>query len=276
MNIFQSFLLGIVQGLTEFIPVSSTAHLLLVQRLLGISPDMPGIFAFNVLVQWGTLLTLVVYYWRDLWQIGSAWLMGVVRRQPFKDPLARMGWYLILGTIPALVAGALLKPLVEMLFRTQALEAIIRLLFTVAFLVVAERLGKGGRQLDSLTWKDALWVGCAQALSVFPGASRSGSTIAGGMTRQLERPAAARFAFLLSLPVMIAAGSYETLGLLKDHAVAAALLPQIAVGFVTAAVVGYLAIRWLLSFLAKRPLYVFAAYCLVLSVVMIVWMLLGG
>lgn len=269
MNIFQSILLGIIQGLTEFIPVSSTAHLLLTQYLLGIDPNLPGVFAYNILVQWGTLVALIIFYWADLWRIARAWLIGIWKRQPFADPQARMGWYLILGSLPALAAGYLFKPAVEWLFRTQVYEAIIRLWLTVALLVIAERVGKRNRTLDSFTWKDALWVGCAQILAVIPGSSRSGSTIAGGMTRHFDRPSAARFAFLLTLPVMFVAGAYESLGLLELPNLTS-FLPIMLAGFVTAAVVGYLAIRWLLSYLTKHSLYDFAIYCAVLGTVSLI------
>jgi undecaprenyl-diphosphatase len=266
MSIIDSILLGIIQGLTEFIPVSSTAHLLVGQRLLGLEAGSSQ-FAFTVLVQQGTLLALIVYYWKDLWAIGRAWLtdvwFGVVlrRRQPFKDLQARLGWCLLLGTIPAAVAGVFLKNLVEMLFGTPLVEASIRILITFGLLLAAEVFGRRNRKLDNLGWVDALWVGAAQVLSVFPGASRSGSTIAGGMLRGFDRPAAARFAFLLSIPIMLAAGAYETFDLLRSEYVASSLVPSIVIGILTAAVVGYLAIRWLLGYLARRSLYVFAIYC---------------
>jgi undecaprenyl-diphosphatase len=279
MSIIQSILLGIIQGLTEFIPVSSTAHLLIGQRLLGLEANS-NLFTFTILVQQGTLLALIIYYWADLWAIVRAWLLDawyglILRRQPrFKDPQARLGWYLLLGSIPAAVAGVLLKDLVEVLFNSPLVEASIRMLLTISLLLAAERFGKRNRKLSELTWKDTLWVGAAQVLSVFPGASRSGSTIAGGMLRGLERPAAARFAFLLSVPIMLGAGAYETFDLLRSQHVAASLVPSILTGILTAAVVGYLAIRWLLSYLARRPLYIFAIYCafvlLGLAILMIV------
>jgi undecaprenyl-diphosphatase len=266
MTIIQSILLGIIQGLTEFIPVSSTAHLLISERILGLEAGSE-LFTFTVLVQQGTLLALIVYYWKDLWAIGRAWVIevwfGIVlrRRQPFKDLQARLGWCLLLGTIPAAVAGVFLKDLVEVLFHEPLVEASIRMLITIGLLLAAEGFGRRNRKLDDLTWVDALWVGAAQVLSVFPGASRSGSTIAGGMLRGFDRPAAARFAFLLSVPIMLAAGAYETFDLLRSEHVAGSLVLPIVIGIITAALVGYLAIRWLLSYLARRPLYVFAIYC---------------
>jgi undecaprenyl-diphosphatase len=266
MSIIHSILLGIIQGITEFIPVSSTAHLLIGQRILGLEAGS-DLFAFTVLVQQGTLLALIVYYWKDLWAIGRAWISdmwnGILlrRHSPFKDIHARLGWYLLLGSIPAALAGVLFKDLVEGLFRSPLIEASIRLLITIVLLLTAERYGSLSRKLDELNWLDALWIGAAQVLSVFPGASRSGSTIAGGMLRGFDRPAAARFAFLLSVPIMLAAGAYETLDLLRSEYVASSLLPSILTGILTAGVVGYLSIHWLLGYLRRKPLYVFAIYC---------------
>jgi len=266
MTLLQALILGIVQGLTEFLPVSSTAHLLIAQKLLGIQAGDVS-FAFTVLVQLGTLLSLIVYFWRELWHIARAMLTGLWQRQPFGDAQARLGWYLVLGTVPAVLAGVVFKPLVEWLFRDFALEAVIRLSMTVALLLAAERLGKRKRPLGELNWKDALWVGCAQALAVFPGASRSGATIAGGMTRHFDRPSAARFAFLLSVPVMVGAGGYEALDLLASGHVSASVWLPVLVGFAAAAIVGFFAIHWLLKFLGQRSLNVFAAYCGVLALI---------
>jgi len=278
MSIIHSILLGIIQGLTEFIPVSSTAHLLISQRLLGLGTGRE-LFIFTVLVQQGTVLALIVYYRADLWAIGRAWLLDlwrgvILRRQPpFTDPQARLGWYLLLGTIPAVVAGVMFKHLVEALFRTPLVEALIRMLITACLLLVAELFGMFNRKLDSLNWLDALWVGLAQVLAVFPGASRSGSTIAGGLLRGFSRSGAARFAFLLSVPIMLAAGAYETFDLLLNEHVAGSLLPSILTGILVAAGVGYLAIQWLLGFLTRRPLYVFAIYCAVVSLGIVVSMI---
>jgi undecaprenyl-diphosphatase len=273
MNLFQSFLLGILQGLTEFIPVSSTAHLLIGQRILGI-PANDAMFSFLVLVQLGTILSLIVYFWKDLWKILRATLSSVrhlVARDTGKlDPDARLGWYIILATIPALIFGYLLKSAVEALFKTPLLEAAIRLLITAAVLSLAEWLGKRNRVIEKMTWLDALFVGIAQVLAVFPGASRSGTTISAGMARGLDRPSAARFAFLMSIPVMLAAGGYQALDLLKMSGLGS-FLPLLAVGFVIAAVVGWLAIKWLLGYLNKHSLYVFAAYCGVVGVTCLIF-----
>jgi len=260
MTIFQSILLGIIEGLTEFIPVSSTAHMLIVQKLLNI-PANDAMFAFLILVQIGPLLALVLYFWKDLMLLVKAFFA-----KPFSTEENKLVWYMIIATIPALLAGLLLKHVVEGLFKTPLLEASIRLITAAVLLTLAEYFGKRSRNLESMTWVDALIVGLFQILAVFPGASRSGSTIAGGMLRGLDRPAAARFAFLLAIPVMLAASGYESLDVLKMQDLGSFLLP-LAVGFIIAAIVGWLSIKWLLNYLNKNSLYVFAAYCAIVGVV---------
>ena len=272
MTIIQALLLGIVQGITEFIPVSSTAHLLIGQRIFGIRADN-AIFSFLVLVQLGTIISLIVFFWKDLWKILVATVSSLKhfwKHDAGKLELnARLGWFIIIATIPALIFGYLLKSLVEALFRTPLLEAGIRLLITAVVLGLAEWLGKRTRSLVKMTWLDALLIGIAQVLSVFPGASRSGTTISAGMARSLDRPSAARFAFLMSVPVMLAAGGYQSLDLLKMAGLTA-FLPMLAIGFITAAIVGWLAIKWLLGFLNKHSLYVFATYCALVGIVVLV------
>jgi undecaprenyl-diphosphatase len=263
MNIFHSFLLGILQGLTEFLPISSTAHLLIGQELLKI-PSSDAMFSFLVLVQLGTLLSLIVYFWNDLWSLLKAFFT-----KPFSTPQNRLAWYILIATIPALIFGLILKSAVETLFKTPLLEAGIRLLVTAIVLSLAERLSRRTRTIETMTWLDALFIGLAQVLSIFPGASRSGTTISAGMARGLDRPSAARFAFLISIPVMLAAGAFQSLDLLKMHGVGS-FLPILAVGFATAAIVGWFAIRWLLGYLSRHSMYFFAIYCTLVGLIVIV------
>jgi undecaprenyl-diphosphatase len=260
MTFFQAFVLGIIQGLTEFIPVSSTAHLLIGQGLFGL-PANDAMFSFLVIVQLGTLVSLFAFYWKDLLAIAKATLD--FRRSTSERNL---GFYIIIATIPALLAGYLLKDAVEILFRQPMLEASIRLFTAAVLLTLAESLTKKNRTLDSMTWLDALFVGLMQIISVFPGASRSGTTISGGMFRGFDRPSAARFAFLMSVPVMLAAGGYEMLDVIQMPNLGE-FLPLLAVGFTTAAIVGWFAIKWLIDYLSKHSLYVFAAYCAVAGMI---------
>jgi len=260
LNFFHAFLLGIIQGLTEFIPVSSTAHLLITQRLLNIPAD-DAMFSFLVIVQLGTLVSLFAFYWKDLLAIAKATL-------DFRSstPERNLGIYIIVATIPALLAGYLLKDAVEALFKQPMLQASIRLFSAAVLLTLAELLTRKNRNLNSMTWLDALIVGLFQIIAVFPGASRSGSTISGGMFRGFDRPSAARFAFLMSVPVMLAAGGYEMLDVIKMPNLGE-FLPLLAVGFVTAAIVGWFAIKWLIDYLSKRSLYVFAIYCAMVGMI---------
>lgn len=263
MTLLQSIILGIIQGLTEFLPISSSAHLVITPYLLGWQIPAQAAFIFDVLVQLGTLLAVILYFRKDLYRILVAVIDGLLHRHPFSEPMSRLGWMLILATIPAVVAGLLFKDPVERTFGSPVAVALL-LLVTALFLVVAEVVGKRNRQFETISWKDALVVGLFQAISLLPGISRSGSTITGGMIRDLERPAAARFSFLMSVPVMLGAGTLAIIDLIQlpDFTVQ---LPTLLAGFITSAIVGYLSIHWLLAYLVKRRLYLFAIYCVVLS-----------
>lgn len=262
MTLLQSFILGIIQGLTEFIPISSTGHLLIAQRLMGIPPS-DEVFSFLVIVQLGTLVSLLAFYWKELLSIAMAVLKF---RNPSQD--RDLGFHIIISTIPALIMGFLFNDLVETSFDQPFLQASIRLFTAAILMTLAERFTSKTRHLDSMTWSDALFVGLLQILAVFPGASRSGTTISGGMYRGFDRPSAARFAFLMSVPIMLAAGAYESIKLL-EMSNTRELLPAFAVGFVTAAVVGWFSIRWLIHYLSHRSLYVFAIYCAVVGAVVL-------
>jgi undecaprenyl-diphosphatase len=272
MTLLESLLLGIIQGLTEFIPVSSTAHLLIGQQLLGIPTD-DTTFSFLVIVQWGTLVSLFIFYWQDLLKIAAETLRFLPSlRQPRSTwtltPDAALGFYIILATIPALLIGYLLKDAVEALFRMPMLQAAIRLFAAAILLSLAERFSRKNRKLTEMNWLDALVVGLFQVLAVFPGSSRSGATISGGMFRGFDRPSAARFAFLMSVPVMLAAGAYEMLDVLKMPDLGE-FLPLLAVGFVSAAISGWFAVRWLIAFLSRGSLYVFSAYCATIGTIVL-------
>jgi len=280
VNLLTSLLLGIIQGLTEFIPVSSTAHLLIGQALLGI-PSNDATFSFLVLVQLGTMVSLIVYFWKDFWEIIRAVFSSASYSRPHNTEKedtetykkrkrstanAKLGWCILIATIPALLAGYLLKDEVKVLFRQPLLEAAIRLFAAAFLMIMAEWVGKRNRRLRSITWLDALVIGLFQILAVFPGASRSGTTISGGMLRGFHRRSAARFAFLMSIPVMLTAGGYELLGVLRMPDLISFLLPM-AIGFVTAAVIGWFVVKWLLGYLTRHSLYPFVAYCAVVGAI---------
>jgi undecaprenyl-diphosphatase len=254
MNIYYALLLGIVEGLTEYIPVSSTAHMLIFQRIFNIPSDN-AMLAFIVLVQIGPLVALIIYFWKDFWKMIKAFFA-----KPFSTPDNRLTWYTIMATVPALLAGLLLKNAIQGLFQNPLMEATIRLFSAASLLFLAEWLGKRTRNLDSITGLDSLIIGLFQVLAVFPGSSRSGSTIPGGMLRNFDRPSATRFAFLMAVPVMLAAGGYESLSVIKSHILHTVVVP-LAVGFVAATIIGWLSIRWLMSYISTHSLYMFSAYC---------------
>lgn len=259
MTIFEALFLGLIQGLTEFIPVSSTAHLLVGQQLLGL-PSGDLMFAFLVIVQLGTVASLIIFYWKDLWKLFRAFFAT-----PFSTPENKLAWHIVIATTPAVVIGYFLRHTVEALFQTPMLEAAIRFFMAAILLTLAEWFGKRTRQLDSMKWFDALIVGFFQVLAVFPGASRSGATISGGMLRGFNRPAAARFAFLMSVPIMLGTGGYQIFDVMEVENISQ-IIPAILVGLITSAIVGWFAIRWLMAYLSQHSLYVFAGYCFIAGV----------
>jgi len=260
MNLFQALILGLIQGLTEFAPVSSSAHLVLVPWAFGWpAPGLP----FDTMVHWGTLAALIAYFWRDWLGILAGFLRSLIPSRSASARLAmpesRLAWWLILGTLPAAVIGYAFESFFESLFSNPTAVGAF-LLLTALILVVSERLGRRIRAVDELRWPDALLIGLAQAAAICPGLSRSGATIAAGLGRGLTREAAARFSFLLATPAILGAGLLQLLELTRS-AQLGQMLPVLAVGFLSAAVAGYLCIKFLLAYLRKGRLYGFAAYC---------------
>ncbi len=267
MTIIQAIILGIVQGLTEFLPISSSAHLVIVPYLLDWQIPLSEAFVFDVLVQLGTLASVIIFFARDLWEIIRDWFRGILHRSPFETSNSRLGWYLIIASIPAGLLGITIKEQVEAVFNNPVLTAAL-LYGTAILLLIAEKIGKRKRGMETMRWADAVWIGIFQAISIFPGISRSGSTISGGMIRNFDRPGATRFSFLMSIPVMLAAGLLGTLDLIKIPSVTS-FLPVMAVGFLTAGVVGYLCIRWLLRYVSRRSFVPFSIYCAVFATLVI-------
>jgi undecaprenyl-diphosphatase len=274
MTILQSIILGIVQGITEFLPISSSGHLVLVPYLFGWKITPEAAFVFDVLVQVATLVAVFAYFWDDLLKIIKAFFLGLYKQKPFANPDARLGWLIILATIPAGVAGLLLKDTLEQAINSPLATACF-LFGTAGLLVAAERLGKREHKADELSWLDALIIGLFQIMALFPGISRSGSTITGGMLRRLDRPAAARFSFLISIPIMMAAGLLAVIDLF-DIPNLGEILPTFVTGFIAAAVTGYLSIRWLLKYLSHRSLYGFAIYCTAFGLLSLIVILVRG
>jgi undecaprenyl-diphosphatase len=265
MTIIQAIILGIVQGITEFLPISSSAHLVLVPYWLNWELSADQAFVFDVLVQMGTLVAVIIYFAKDIWSIIKGFIAGIIAKKPFQGAEHRIGWLVILATIPAGIAGLLLKDKIEAAFANPYLVAVF-LLVTAVLITLAEWIGKKVRNLDEMNPLDAVVIGLFQALSIFPGISRSGSTISGGMFRNITREASARFSFIISIPVMMAAGLMGVLDLLQLPNLVQ-FLPTMIIGFVVSGVVGYFAIAWLMKFITKRPLIYFSIYCILVAIV---------
>jgi len=272
MSIIQAIILGIIQGITEFLPISSSGHLVILPFFLNWQLPEKETFIFNVLVQIGTLVAVIYYFRKDLALIIVDFFKQIFAGTPFATHDARMGWLLIVATIPAGLAGLFLADVVEEAF-SSPLIAGIALLVTAMLMILAEGISQKIGDSQDVTFLTALWMGVMQILAMFPGISRSGSTISGGMMRHLRREAAGKFSFLMSIPIMLAAGVLSTYQMVTEVPDLGGFLPIMAIGFLTAMVVGYIAIRWLLKFLVNNSLIYFSAYCILLgSVTILVWM----
>lgn len=269
MTLLEAIFLGIIQGATEFLPVSSSGHTVLLPALF----DMPnpGLDLIAIAHQ-GTLLAVLVYFWRDLWEILRGVLRGIRQRALLEDADSRLGWYIVLGTIPVAVAGLLLEDFFEEMFARPIFAAGF-LLVTAALLFIGERLRSGDIDLRRMDGLDALAVGLVQMLALFPGISRSGSTIAGGLWRGLERETAARFSFLLSVPAIGGAGLLSVIEVVQEGA--NGQLGLYAATFAAAAISGIFCIHFLLSWLRRHSLIPFAIYTAVFGVAYIALALLG-
>lgn len=274
MNLLQAILLGIIQGLTEFIPISSSGHLILAEKLMGLENTMTPqqITAFIAVIQLGTLAAVIVYFISDILTISIGWVQGNLlwlqgQRDSTARKAARLGWLIILGTIPIGVVGLLAKDFIEGAF-TKSLYVIGTTMIVWALLLwLAETVGKRRRELEHAGLREALIVGVAQVFALIPGSSRSGTTIAGGLFAGMSREAAARFSFLLSIPAIGASGVLE----LKE---ALSLLGGISmvnliVSTVVSAIVGYLSIAFLLSYLRRHSTLVFIIYRLLAGLVVL-------
>ena len=264
VTLFEAVLLGIVEGLTEFLPVSSTGHLTILEKLLGLRIDDPAVTAFTVVIQMGAILAVIAYFRRDIATITVAWLRGVVRPEVRGTFDYRMGWYVIVGSIPIVVVGIVGADLITGALRNLWFVATALIGWSVV-MVAAERLGSQQRAERDLTLRDAIVIGVVQCVSLVPGVSRSGATISAGLFAGLDRVTATRLSFFLSIPALMGAGIKELPTALSGNVPVAST----AVATVVSFVVAYASVAWLLRFVAHHPITWFVGYRVLVGLVLI-------
>jgi undecaprenyl-diphosphatase len=271
MNFLDAIVLGLVQGLTEFLPISSSAHLLILGHFLPFAAD-PGA-AFTAITQIGTELAVLIYFWKDIVRIVSHFFQALFRRLPWSDPDAKMGWLIIIGSVPIVVLGIVFKHQIETVARNLWLVAGTLIIFGI-LLGVSDRVGKKTRDLNELTTGRGILFGLAQALALIPGVSRSGGTITAGLLMGFNRSAAARYSFLLALPAVFGSGFYELYSSIKDHTLTATVgLPQTITATIVAFIVGFAVIAFLMRWLSTKSFMPFVVYRVALGLLLV--LLLG-
>jgi len=258
MNLFESIVLGVVQGLTEFLPVSSSGHLVILQKAFGINE--PGLF-LDTMLHVGTLIAVFIVLWKDIW--------GLI-----KKPIQKLTGFLILATIPAVIAALIFGDAIEEIFKSAQFLGFC-FLITTALLITAELLSRkakndtGLKKQENMKWYDALFIGLMQAIAIPPGISRSGATISGALFRKLDRDFAARFSFLLSIPAILGAVVFHSKDLVTNGAAEDINIAAIIAGTISAAVVGFFAVKFMLKIIREKSLFGFAIYTGVLGLLVL-------
>ena len=260
MSYLQAVILGIVEGLTEFLPVSSTGHLTITEKILGLPLDDPSITAYTAVIQMGAIAAVLIYFFSDIWRIAKAWVKGLFRPEYRGHFDHRFGWFVIAGTLPIGIVGFALKDVISGPLRSLWWVGGSLVVWSAA-MVWAERTARQDRGERQLTLKDSVIIGLTQCLALIPGVSRSGATISAGLALGLDRVTSTRLSFFLSIPALTAAGLYE----LKDVVGSDIGIGQTVVGTLVSFVVAYASVAWLLRFVAHHPITWFVPYRLVLG-----------
>ena len=267
MDILQAIIIGIVQGLTEFLPVSSSAHLVFIQNILGVESSL----AFDTFLHLGTLIAVVWFFRYDIYKMIQSWILSVLdivqgrfKEGFYEDPYKRLAWYVILATIPVGIVGVLFEDSVDALFAGALYVPAFFLFVTGTILYLSQRMPSGNVNYDNITKKEALFMGLGQACAILPGLSRSGTTIAAGLTIGLDKQFAAKFSFILSIPAIFGAFLLQADEL--SAAMGANFLP-IFLGFLASIVAGYMAIKWMLDLIQNRNLDIFSYYCWLVGII---------
>ncbi|HEU4348164.1 MAG TPA: undecaprenyl-diphosphate phosphatase [Actinoplanes sp.] len=268
MNIFEAVLLGAIEGVTEFLPISSTGHLTIAEKLLGYSIDDPDITAFTAIIQSGAVLATVIFLRRDLIRIVAAWFRGLFSGDARRDPDYRYGWAIILGSLPIGVIGLLFQDTIETTLRSLWFVAGALILWS-GVMWFADHAATQVRHEDDVTWKDTLVIGLVQSLALIPGISRSGATMSAGLLRDLDRVTVTKLSFFLSIPALLGATALQSVTQYDNIAGGVGWVNTI-VATVVSFVVGYAAVAWLLKFIARHTYRLFIVYRLVLGGLLVV------
>lgn len=272
MDILHAILFGIIEGITEFLPVSSTGHLTIAEKLLGYDIDDPAITAFTAFIQTGATLATVLYFRRDIWRVVIGWLRGL-RGGPRDNADYRLGWAIIIGSIPIAVVGLIFKDEIATTLRSMWLVA-IGLLGWSLVMYVAEKYAKQTRSESQTTWKDTLFIGLMQCVALIPGVSRSGATISASFMRGFDRMTATRLSFFLSIPALMAAGILQVITEADGIGQRVGWIPTI-IATVVSFMVAYVAVAWLLKFIATHSFKSFIVYRVALGLVLVVLLTTG-
>ena len=262
MSIIDAIILGVIEGIAEFLPISSTGHLTIIEKLMGYRIDDPGIMAFTAIIQIGATLAAVGYFRKDIIRIASAWLKGLFNVKLRQELDYKMGWCVIIGSVPVAIVGLLIKDHIEMALRSLWFVVAGLILWSIVLLLADRsnaKMGKRVRKESQVTWKDTLFIGVMQCLALIPGISRSGATISGGLFRGLDRVTAVRLSFFLGMPVLLSAGLLEVVTKADDISSGIGWAPTI-IGMLTSFIVGYFSISWLLKFVSTHSFSLFIWY----------------
>ena len=265
VDYFDAIVLGVVEGLTEFLPVSSTGHLTIAEKLLGLDVDDPAVTGYTAVIQMGAIAAVIVYFAKDIWNIIRAWTLGLVKSEYRGQLDHRMGWYVIVATIPVGVIGLLAKDLITGALRSLWVVAVALIAWSLV-MWLAERVARQDRTDRDLGLTDSILIGLAQAVALIPGVSRSGATISVGLFRGLDRVTATKLSFFMSIPALLAAGLFQLNDALSGDIALGVALVGVAVAFVVA----YASIAWLLRFVAHHSVAWFVPYRVGLGVLLLV------
>lgn len=268
MQVWHAIILGVIEGITEFLPISSTGHLTIAEKMLGYSISDSSITAFTAIIQSGAVLATVVYFWKDISRVLMAWIRGLFVKKYRKNNDYKYGWAIIIGSIPIAIVGILFKDEIETVLRSLWFVAIALILWSLV-MWWADKKAKQNLHEEDITWRDTLAVGIAQCLALIPGVSRSGATMSAGLLRNFDRVAVTKLSFFLSIPALSAAGILQIIS--KHSAIGASVgWTATIIATLISFVVAYISVAWLLKFVAKHDYSVFIWYRVIVGVLLLI------